>query len=114
MDDSIERRNHPRKNVKWPVTLLTESDMVEGETRDISIAGISICIDKPVCLDEIIRISIRPTGHQVIEVSGKVTWSDLYGIDDQNRAVAMGVSFVEISDQDRHFLHKVISPLTGD
>jgi hypothetical protein len=82
---------------------------VEGETIDISIEGISINIEDPVPLDEILRICIEPTGHGVIEVSGRVTWSDLYGIDEADHAIGMGICFIEISDQDRHFLEEMIS-----
>ena len=109
MDDQTERRKYPRKNVCWPISLLTDTGIVEGETVDISVEGISINIEDPVPLDEILRICIEPDGHEVIEVSGRVTWSDLYGIDDEDHAIGMGVCFLEISDQDRHFLEELVS-----
>lgn len=56
MDDQTEKRKHPRKNVCWPISLLTDTEIVEGETVDISVEGISINIEDPVPLDEILRL----------------------------------------------------------
>lgn len=107
MTNNIERRKQERINVRWPITVFTDKATIEGETRNITADGISICCDEPLRLNEIFRMAITPPNHQAIGVTGKVVWSDLYAIDDENTALGVGVCFVEISDGDRHFFKDV-------
>ena len=106
--DIIERRKQERIKVRWPVTLFTDHDTIEGETRNITADGIFICCDEPLPLNEIFRMSIIPPNHKAIGVTGKVLWSDFYRIDDENTALGMGICFVKVSDGDRHFLKDMV------
>jgi hypothetical protein len=36
-----------------------------------------------------------------LELTGKIVWADLYGLDRDENAFGMGVCFVEIADKDR-------------
>ena len=109
MVNGIERRKHHRTKARWPIAVLAGEGKIEGETRDIAIEGILICCEKPLPLNEIFSMSIIPPNHQDVDVIGKVVWSDLYGIDNQNTAFAMGLCFAKISDRDRHFLKDMVS-----
>ena len=101
MNDFIEKRKNPRVEVRWPIKVSMDKDLVEGETVNISIDGMSIYCDDPLPLNEVLRISIEPLNQSVIELAGKVIWSDSYGMD-EGKSFAMGVSFLEISEDDRH------------
>jgi hypothetical protein len=46
---------------------------------------------------------------KVSELTCKVIWSNLYGIDGKDTAYAMGFHFVKVSDEDRHFLSDTVS-----
>ena len=106
----LERRNGvPRIKVRWPITVLTDEGTIEGETRNITAAGMFIRCKEPLRVNETYRISIRPPNRQAIELTCKVIWSSLYGIDGQDTAYAMGFHFVKVSDEDRHFLSDTIS-----
>ena len=111
MENSSENRRHPRVKVEWPVIVSKGDDFIEGETKNIAFDGISVCCEEPLPLDEIISISIEPDGQQSIVVSGKVIWSDVYGIDDQSTTYGVGVCFVKISDEDRSRFLDLISDL---
>jgi hypothetical protein len=52
-------------------------------------------------------MSILPPDHPLIEITGMIVWSDFYGLDDENKPCGMGVCFVEIADEDRHFLEQL-------
>jgi Tfp pilus assembly protein PilZ len=104
-----ERRKEPRIEVTWPVAVFAEHGTIEGETRNISIGGLAISCDEPLRLNESYRISISPPNHSAVGISGKVIWSDLYGIEDDDTTVGMGVCFVEISDEDRNYLEEVVT-----
>ncbi len=109
-----ERRKEPRIEVRWPVAVLAEHGTIEGETRNISVSGIAIFCDEPLRLNELYRISISPPDHPAVGVSGKVIWSDLYGIEDDDTTVGMGVCFVEISEEDRSYLEEIITTHLDD
>ena len=107
MSEGIERRKNSRSKVKWPVTVLTENGTIEGETRDLAVDGLSIRCVEPLRMNQVFRMGVMPPEHQMIEFTGKVIWSDLYGIGDDDSAYGMGVCFVAISDEDLHVLQRL-------
>ncbi|MBL7179588.1 MAG: PilZ domain-containing protein [Pseudomonadota bacterium] len=111
MESFVEKRKHPRTEVRWPIKVDKHGEIIEGETRNIAADGISICCDEPLPLNEIVSISIEPLGQQPIEVYGKVVWSDVYGIDDKNKTYGIGICFVQISKQDRSRYGDLVSVL---
>jgi hypothetical protein len=108
LSNRIERREHDRIRVRWPVAVLTDSGIIQAETRNIAVKGIFICCEKPLPLNQILPLRISPPNYQAIQVSGKVIWSDLYGIDDQHITYGAGICFVKIADEDRHLLNDLI------
>ena len=113
MNSGSDKRKHPRVNARWPVTVFTDQGEIDGETINISLEGIAICCDEPLHLNRIFRISIITLDDHIIQVFGKVVWSDVYGMDDQETEIGMGVCFVEVSDKDRHIINDVISSQTA-
>ncbi len=108
LENFIEKRRHPRIEVEWSVIVSNGDDFIEGELTSIAFDGISISCEEPLPLDEIVSISIEPPDQQSMVISGQVIWSDVYGIDDQNSAYAIGLCFVKISDEDRsRFLDRI-------
>ncbi len=111
MENSSEKRRHPRIKVEWSVIVSKGDDFIEGEAKNIAFDGIAICCEEPLPLDEIVSISIEPDEQQSIVVSGKVIWSDVYGLDDQNTTYGVGICFFKISDEDRSRFLDLISDL---
>jgi hypothetical protein len=107
--NKTEKRKHPRIKARWPISVLIDHGTIEGETRNITVDGMFICCDKPLPLNKIFRMSIIPTNHEAVEVTGKVLWSDFYGIDNENTTLGMGICFVKISDRDRRFFKDMVS-----
>lgn len=104
----MEKRNHQRFNVKWPVTILSQGDNIQGETRNISESGILICTKEPLRLNEDCTISIHPPGRDSLAMNCTVVWSDLYGIDPSNTVYGVGFCFVKVSDKDLDKLRTII------
>ena len=111
MNDSTDKRQHPRTEIRWPLKIDKGGTIIDGETRNVSAEGISICCDEPLRLDDIVNISIEPQDQQSIEVYGKVVWSDVYGLDDKEKAYGIGVCFVQIAKDDRSRYHDLVSML---
>ncbi len=113
MDDFIEKRQHPITEIIWPIKIDKSRKIIEGETRDIAVDGISICCDEPLMIGDIVNISIKPQDQQSVEVYGKVAWSDVYGLDDKQKAYGIGVCFVQIAKNDRSRYNDLVSNLFG-
>lgn len=109
MTDFDEKRQHPRFDIVWPVEIHLKDEIIEGETVNISMEGISLHSDDPLPLNEVFRILIRPHDQQVVEISGKVVWSDVYGIGQGDETYGMGICFVEVSDQNLAVYKELIS-----
>lgn len=111
MEDIIEKRQHPRTEIRWNIKIDKSGKVIAGETRNVAAEGISICCDEPLAIDEVVNISIEPQDQQSIEVYGKVIWSDVYGLDEQEKAYGVGICFVQIAKDDRSRYHELISML---
>ncbi len=105
----MEKRNKPRLQVKWPITIYTKKGPVKGESRNITTAGIFIRCEKELRLNEVCRMRIRPPQKQSVEVEGRLIWSNLDGLDSNGPYSGMGFSFVKCSDEDQRLLDEVIS-----
>ncbi len=109
MVDTEERREFPRVRVKWPVSVVTDSATIQAETRNITVNGIFILCKDLLRLNETFPFHISPPNCQPIEVTGTVVRSDHQAFDKRNISYGMGICFIKVSDEDRHFLEEVIS-----
>ncbi|MGD9032115.1 MAG: PilZ domain-containing protein [Desulfobacteraceae bacterium] len=109
MADQMEKRNKPRIQVKWPITIYTKKGPVKGESRNITSAGIFIHCEEELRLNEVCRMRIRPPQKQSVEVEGKLIWSNLDGLDSAGPYSGMGFSFVKCSVEGQRLLDEVIS-----
>ena len=66
---------------------------------------------EPLRLHESFRISIKPPKDQNIELTCKVIWAELYGIDPENYVYGIGLCFVMISEKDHQPFYNVIFDL---
>jgi hypothetical protein len=108
-----DRREGKRTDVQWPVSVDPGSGPITGETVNISENGVSICCDEGIPLDQVVQMWIMPPDHRIVKVSGRVRWSDLCGIDDQNKPVGLGICFLEIDNADRTFFRRMVADNTG-
>ena len=108
MSNPIERREHTRIKVRWPIAVVTDDSTIEGETRDITPVGMFINCKEALELNESYRISVLPPNQQSIDITCKVLWSNLYSTDGEN-TYGMGFCFVKVSDKDSHLLSDVLS-----
>lgn len=89
MNNSQERRRHPRKNVRWFVTIEASGVSRTGETKDVSISGAFIYCDRPLEPNQIFKMVISaPEMRTSITGEARVVWSAPSG---------MGVRFNSLS-----------------
>ena len=109
MADATERREFVRVRVRWPVSVVTDNATIQAETRNITANGIFISSKDLLRLNETVPLQISPPNRQPIEVTGTVIRSDHQSLDERSISYGMGICFVKVSDEDRHFLEDLIS-----
>jgi len=104
-----ERRKHQRIKINWPVEIFLHDKTIQGEAKNITPKGLFVCCEEELHLEENFRISIFPPNREPMNVIGKAVWSNFYAMDEQKKPVCVGISFVKISLEDRHFLKEMLS-----
>jgi hypothetical protein len=104
-----ERREHPRAEVSWPVSMITAQGLFQGEIKDISKGGALIqCTELPKT-DEPIELTIEITDH-LLSISATVEKVRL-NLDDSDKALPsydIAVRFLGIdADQRRHLFNAI-------
>ena len=112
MTDDTERREHPRIPVRWPVTIITKEGSIEGESRNITVAGLFVhCLEK-LEKNEEYQMIIKIPEKESLLLNGRVVWSNFENVDFNASHVGMGFCFIKISREDRSVLGEVISRYT--
>ena len=111
MNIKEDKRNYPRVEINWPVTIYYEDEEIEGETRNISSEGLFISCEKALPLKKILNISLNPPEHQALGLRGEVIWSDLYGIDGSNKmdVYGIGICLVEVTEGNKKLIKEMIN-----
>jgi hypothetical protein len=111
---TVERRKQHRIKVRWPLVLITDQGVIQGETRNICADGLFMCSEEPLLLNETFHIQISPPDYQSTDLTGRAIWSDLYAFDDRSTVYGTGICFIRISDRDRHLLNEILSAHSPD
>ena len=99
-------RGGPRIKIKWPVTVKTAEDSMDGVSFDLGADGAFVSCARPLRLNEVFDMVINAPD-QAIEAKAEVIWSNIYGPDDDITPRGMGVRFIQISGEHRRVIAKV-------
>ena len=106
---AFEQNIVPGIKARWPVTILYNGCLIEGESRNITANGILARCNKPLDENGTYRIVISLPKRRYIAVTGKVTWSNLDAIDPNGTFSDMAFYFVELPEEDRSLLNQAVS-----
>ena len=108
MFDPMNRRELLRLSVQWLLEIKTESGEADGETRNITGEGIFLYCSQRLREGVVYPVTIKLPEKRV-EVTGKVTWSNLDNCTSLNFSPAMGFYFLRIDeDRDKQILREAI------
>jgi Tfp pilus assembly protein PilZ len=114
MSDQSERREYPRAQAKWPVTLITPEGQIEGEIENFTPKGLFVsCAEVPPS-EGIIRLVIKVPGRPTMNVAGKVIWSTIIDTTESGARLGVGIQFTEISESDLKILQEAMKEYQGD
>jgi Tfp pilus assembly protein PilZ len=104
-----ENRSLPRVKVRWPVTVFGPLAQTKGEIQNVSSKGAFVtCKDMPP-LDGDFYVVIETSDLKTRCITGEVVWSTIAETSTGASNIGVGVSFKNMSRNDRQFLHKIIA-----
>lgn len=109
MANNIKNRRQPRIQVRWPITIISDQTLIEGESRIVSDAGIFFQCEGKLTQNKTYQVVIGPTPELSIEVKGKLILSNLDRVYRKNTFSGMALSFIKISEEDYELLNNLIS-----
>ena len=89
---TTEKRQYPRVETTWPVTVITPNGPKDGRIQNISLGGAFIQCTKMPELDDFFRLIIKPAESRYIFASARIVWSDTFS-NNKSMSHAMGVRF---------------------
>lgn len=105
-----ERRRYPRAQIEWPVVINTDQGVVKGITLNVSAGGATVRFQDPPLMHEVFETTIKiPEVDRVLVVEAQVVWSTADITDNELTLPIVGISFTNISDQDRWLISTAVS-----
>ena len=105
---TMEKRQYPRVEIAWPVTVVTPDGLVIGRTQNLSLVGtLILCPEAPEFLYNF-RLFFRPAERELLIATAERVWSRT-SINGKSMVHAMGVRFTYIPDHDFQFMSEAIS-----
>ena len=106
----IERRQHPRAVVSWPVIIKSSRGLMAGETKDVSYSGAFIRCREPLKPKEVLEVSISVSLLcPRVQVTAQVMWSNSSAPDDELAPRGMGIRFTNIAGTDQELISALVA-----
>jgi len=102
-----EKRQHPRFDVNWPVSIETIYGTIAGEVRNIGLGGAFICCKKPLQLRKIFRMTMIGPENEPLLVTAQVAWSNANMPEEKVVNRGMGVRFINMSDRHLQLVRQI-------
>jgi hypothetical protein len=112
----INNRVYRRVKVRWPTTLVTSNhESIDGITRNLSLGGVFLYYTHadpralPLRVDDQVNVVFKIPGHDHIQASGRVAWSDILGVEETSTVLGAGLEFADTTQEDRKYFLRVIT-----
>jgi len=96
---AVEKRRHPRVEISWPVTVVTDEGIISGRAENLSFVGTLIRCSEPVELPYDFRLVFRPAELQLLITTAERVWSRTIKSNNSTCQV-MGVRFTYIPEHE--------------
>jgi hypothetical protein len=94
-----EKREHPRADINWPVSMETSDGRIEAQLKNISLSGAFICCKKPLSIGEVFPLTMLAFDNEPVMATAKVVWSNVNIPEEKVINRGMGVRFLKMSDK---------------
>jgi hypothetical protein len=103
-----EKRNQPRVDINWPVSMETSDGIVVAEVKNISLSGAFICCTKPLPLTDLFRMTMIGPNNEPVAATAEVVWSNVNVPDGKVINRGMGVRFMQMSDRHIQLVRQIL------
>jgi uncharacterized protein (TIGR02266 family) len=94
-----ERRQYPRIDINWPVSIETPEGTIDAEIKNISLGGAFIGCKKPFPVGQFFSLTMTPPNSEPVTASAEVVWSNANVPEDKIINRGMGVRFIKMSER---------------
>jgi uncharacterized protein (TIGR02266 family) len=102
-----EKREFPRADINWPVSMETSDGRVEAQVKNISLGGAFICCKKPLSIGEVFPLTMLGPNNEPVMATAKVVWSNVNVPEAKVINRGMGVRFLKMSDRHIQIVRQV-------
>ena len=106
-----DKRQHPRVEISWPATIVTDDGLVSCRTENLSPDGTLIRCSESLGLLDSFRLVFKPAERQLILATAEKVWSKRSD-NNGNPSHAVGVRFTFIPDHDYQLIKGTVSQHT--
>jgi hypothetical protein len=106
---ALEKRKPIGIKARWPISIITNSCLIEGESRNITANGMLARFKEQLQENETYRMIITLPQNRYLAVKGKVIWSNLEGIDHNGTFSDMAFYFVQLPEEDLVVFNHAVS-----
>jgi len=112
MSRNQERRQHPRAEVEWPVTIQRDHRFLDGLTRNLSYRGACVCCNHKLHVGEQVHVAIPSSDRPPLVLDAAAVWSNILSLDETCGIYGIGMRFIEISEKDRQTILELSRMIT--
>lgn len=109
MANDTEESGHSRLLVEWPVTIVTDQSVINGETKIVTDTGFFLHCEEKLAGNGFYQMILTPPNQNSVLTRGQLIWSNLDVAVSRGIFSGTGFYFAKISDGDRDVLKEAIS-----
>lgn len=109
MANDTEKSGHSRILAEWPVTIVTDQSVINGETKIVTDAGFFLHCEERLSGNGFYQMILRPPNQNSVVTNGQLIWSNCDIAVSRGIFSGTGFYFAKIADRDRHVLQEAIS-----
>lgn len=94
-----DKRQHPRVDVHWSVSMETPDGTIDAEIKNISLGGAFICCQKPLPVKQVFQLTMMGPDNEPVPATAEVVWSNINVPDEKVINRGMGVRFIKMSER---------------
>jgi uncharacterized protein (TIGR02266 family) len=103
-----DKRQHPRVDINWSVSMETPDGIIDGEIKNISLGGAFICCKKPLPVGQVFHLTMMGPNNEPVPATAEVAWSNINVPDEKVINRGMGVRFIKMSERHIQLVRQIL------
>ena len=104
----VDKRQHPRVDINWSISMETPDGTIDGEIKNISLGGAFIGCKKPLPIGQFFSLTMTAPNNEPVIATAEVVWSNENFPEDKVVNRGMGVRFIKMSERHLQIVRQLI------